>query len=324
MRYLVTGGAGFVGSHLVDRLLARGDQVVCVDNFNDYYAPERKRQNIRAALTQPGYSLAEVDIRDADALAQVFAEHRPQKVAHLAAMAGPRPSIQNPSLYEQVNIAGTVNILENARRHAVEAFLLASTSSVYGASPTPWQEDATSTDRPLSPYAATKKACEVLAYTFHQLYNMPTTVVRFFTVYGPRGRPDMTPHLFVDNMVRDQPFTLFNGGEGLYRDYTYVDDIVSGIVAALDKAYPYEIFNLGNAQPVLMKDFVEQLEEITGLKARIDAVPLPATDPAITFADTSKAQRMLGYNPQTNVVSGLLRFWEWYKQEVGGATARNT
>ena len=182
MRYLVTGGAGFVGSHLVDALLARGDQVVCVDNFNDYYTPQRKRRNILGALNQPGYTLAEVDFRDAEALEQVFATHRPHKVAHIGAMAGPRPSIERPSLYEQVNVAGTVNMLELSRRYDVECFLVASTSSVYGASPTPWNEDV-ATDRPLSPYAATKKACEVLAYTFHQLYSMPTTVVRFFTVY---------------------------------------------------------------------------------------------------------------------------------------------
>lgn len=317
MRYLVTGGAGFVGSNLVDRLLSQGDQVVCVDNFNDYYAPERKRQNIRSALANPNYTLVEADIRDSEAMKALFEEYHPQKIAHLAAMAGPRPSILNPVLYEQVNIAGTVNLLELARTHKAECFLLASTSSVYGASPTPWSETV-STDRPLSPYAATKKAAEVLAYTFHQLYGVPTTVVRFFTVYGPRGRPDMTPHLFVNKMMRDEPFTLFNGGENLYRDYTYVDDIVSGITAALERAYPYEIFNLGNAQPVLMKDFVEILEELTGKRALIERVPLPATDPPITFADTSKARDMLGYAPQTSVEEGLRRFWKWYQQEVLG------
>lgn len=313
MRYLVTGGAGFVGSHLVERLLARGDEVICLDNFNDYYAPDRKRNNIQFASQQSGYTLIEGDIRDGELIASLFENYKPQKVAHLAAMAGPRPSIKDPMLYEQVNVAGTVNLLEQARRHDVQAFLLASTSSVYGASPTPWREDESDTNHPLSPYAATKKACEVLAYTFHQIYKMPTTVVRFFTVYGPRGRPDMTPHLFVNKMVKGEPFTLFNGGDNLYRDYTYVADIVSGVVSALDKAYPYEIFNLGNATPVLMRTFVEQLEEVTGLKALIDAVPLPATDPSITFADTSKAQRMLDYKPQTHVLEGLEQFWKWYK-----------
>src|SRR5262245_15951255 len=222
MRYLVTGGAGFVGSHLGDALLARGDQVICVDNFNDYYSPARKRRNIAAALDHAGYTLVEGDFRDLAAMEQVFAAHRPDRVAHIGAMAGPRPSVERPLLYEEVNVRGTGNLLELAGGYDVKGFVFASTSSVYGAAPTPWSEDL-STDRPLSPYAATKKAAEVLAYTFHYLYNMPTRVVRFFTVYGPRGRPDMTPYLFVDAMVKHKPITLFNGGVGVHRDWTYVD-----------------------------------------------------------------------------------------------------
>jgi UDP-glucuronate 4-epimerase len=315
MTYLVTGGAGFVGSHLVEALLRRGERVVCVDNFTSYYSAERKRQNLAWALGQPGFTLAEADIRDAEALAAIFSAHRPRRVAHLAAMPGPRPSIANPALYEAVNVGGTVHMLELARRHEVEGFLLASTSSVYGKAKTPFAEDDP-TDRPLSPYAATKKAAEVLAYTFHSLYAMPTSVVRFFTVYGPRGRPDMTPYLFVDRMVRNQPIVLFNGGEDLFRDYTYVDDIVAGVQAALDRASGYEIFNLGNSRPVEMRRFVGLLEQITGLRAEVEARPLPATEPPITFADTEKAGRLLGFESSTDVEEGLAHFWAWYRAEV--------
>lgn len=315
MTYLITGGAGFIGSHLVEALLRRGEQVVCVDNFTSYYNPECKRRNLAWALEQPGFTLAEADIRDADGLAAIFAAHKPRRVAHLAAMPGPRPSIANPALYEAVNVGGSVHMLELARKHQVERFLLASTSSVYGrTSKTPFEE-TDRTDTPLSPYAATKKAAEVLAYTFHSLYGMPTSVVRFFTVYGPRGRPDMTPYLFVDKMVRGQPFVLFEGGVNLFRDYTYVDDIVTGVQAALDKATGYEIFNLGNSQPVEMRHFVGLLEQITGLPALIEAQPLPATEPPITFASTEKAGRLLGFESSVNVEEGLARFWDWYRAE---------
>jgi UDP-glucuronate 4-epimerase len=316
MTYLVTGGAGFIGSHLVEALLRRGERVVCVDNFTSYYSPERKRRNLAWASTQPGFTLAEADIRDAEALAAIFASHRPRRVAHLAAMPGPRPSIANPALYEAVNVGGTVNLLELARHHEVETFLLASTSSVYGRAPTTPFSEGDPTDQPLSPYAATKKAAEVLAYTFHSLYAIPTSVVRFFTVYGPRGRPDMTPHLFVDKMVRNEPFVLFEGGKNLFRDYTYVDDIVGGVQAALDGARGYEIFNLGNSQPVEMHRFVALLEQITGLQALIEERPLPPTEPPITYANTEKAGRLLGFESGVNVEEGLQRFWAWYRAEI--------
>ncbi len=318
MTYLVTGAAGFIGSHLVEALLRRGERVIGVDNFTSYYNPERKRRNLAWASEQPGFTLAEADIRDAPALAAIFEAHKPRRVAHLAALPGPRPSIADPSLYEQVNVGGTVHILELTRRHQVESFMLASTSSVYGKSAKLPFEEGDPTDRPLSPYAATKKAAEVLAYTFHSLYGTPTAVVRFFTVYGPRGRPDMTPHLFVDKMVRGEPFTLFEGGVGLFRDYTYVDDIVAGVSAALDRPQPYEIYNLGNSQPVEMRHFVALLEQITGLKALVETRPLPATEPPITFASTEKAGRLLGFESSTNVEAGLARFWEWYQAEVMG------
>ncbi len=317
MRYLVTGGAGFVGSHLADALLARGDEVVCVDNFNDYYSPARKRRNIEGALAQPGYTLVEADFRDLVAMEQIFETHRPTKIAHIGAMAGPRPSVERPLLYEEVNVRGTVTMLDLARRYDAQGFVLASTSSVYGLAPTPWSEDL-ATDRPLSPYAATKKAAEVLAYTFHYLHKLPTRVVRFFTVYGPRGRPDMTPYLFVDAMVKRKPITLFNGGTGVYRDWTYVDDIVAGVIAALDTDIPFETFNLGNSSPVQLSDFIALLEQITDLEAIIDSKPLPAADPPITYANVDKARSLLGFEPHTSLEEGLGRFWIWYQAEVLG------
>jgi UDP-glucuronate 4-epimerase len=315
MRYLVTGGAGFIGSHLADALLARGDEVICVDNFNDYYSPARKRRNIALALANPHYTLIEGDFRDVEAMERLFATRRPDKVAHLGAMAGPRPSVERPLLYEEVNVRGTVNLLDLARRHAVQGFVLASTSSVYGTAPTPWSEDL-ATDRPLSPYAATKKAAEVLAYTFHNLYQMPTRVVRFFTVFGPRGRPDMTPYVFVDAMIKHKPITLFNGGVGVYRDWTYVDDIVAGVVAALDSDIGFDIFNLGNSSPVQLCDFIALVEKVTDLEAIVDAKPLPAADPPITYANVDKARRLLGFQPKTSLEAGLERFWSWYQAEV--------
>lgn len=314
MRYLITGGAGFIGSHVADALLARGAEVVCVDNFNDYYSPTRKRRNIVQAQTMPGYTLAEADLRDSAALERIFAEYRPERVAHLGAMAGPRPSMQNPALYEDVNIRGTLNLLGLAGRYGIRGLVLASTSSVYGLSPTPWSEDSP-TDRPLSYYAATKKAAEVLAYTAQRQYGTPTRIVRFFTVYGPRGRPDMTPHLFVDAMREGRPITLFNRGVGVYRDWTYVDDIVAGVIAALDADFAFDIFNLGNSNPVQLIDFVTTLERITGLQATVADQPLPPADPPATYANIEKATRMLGFQPRVPIEEGLARFWEWYQRE---------
>jgi UDP-glucuronate 4-epimerase len=325
MTYLVTGGAGFIGSHLCETLLGRGEQVIALDNFNDYYDPQRKRRNIAALLGRPGFTLWEGDLRDPAGLQALFERHRPSHIAHLAGMANPRYSIQYPLLYSDVNVGGTVNLWECAARGGVRAFVQASTSSVYGASPTPWTE-TTATDRPLSPYAATKKAAEVLCYTFHYQTGIPTRVVRFFTVYGPKGRPDMTPSIFVEAMRRGQPITLFNGGEGVYRDWTYIDDIVSGVVATLDSDLPYEIFNLGNSQPVMLRSFIDTLQAITGMEAIINPQPLPAADPSITFADTSKARSLLGWAPTTDIEVGLERYWEWYlaEQANGSSTSKET
>lgn len=320
MRYLITGGAGFIGSHLCEALLKAGHEVIALDNFNDYYNPERKRRNVLAAQVHAAYTLVEADIRDIDALERIFQEQRPQRIAHLAAMANPRFSLRFPLLYEEVNVRGSLNLMLLAGQYQVERFLLASTSSVYGLSPTPWSEDSP-TDQPLSYYAATKKAAEVLAYTFYRQYNISTAIVRFFTVYGPRGRPDMTPSLFVEPMLRGEPITLFNGGVGVHRDWTYVDDIVRGVLAALHADIGYEIFNLGNSQPVQLIDFIAALERVTGLKAIIHAEPLPAADPPMTYANVEKAGRMLGFEPLTSVNEGLAYFWAWYRDEILATTS---
>jgi UDP-glucuronate 4-epimerase len=267
-------------------------------------------------MHHPRFTLVEGDIRDVEALTHVFAEYQPTHVAHLAAMAGPRYSVQHPLLYEEVNVRATMHVLDLARRYAVKGMAIASTSSVYGALPTPWDESQ-SADRPLSPYAATKRAAELLAYTYHYQYGVPTRVLRFFTVYGPRGRPDMTPSLFVDKMRQGQPITLFNGGEGVYRDWTYVADIVSGVIAALHCDVPFDVYNLGNSSPVELIAFVRLLERITGLTALIDNQPLPAADPPRTFANITKAQVHLGFQPQTPLEVGLANFWEWYCGEYG-------
>jgi UDP-glucuronate 4-epimerase len=316
MRVLVTGGAGFIGSHAVDALLARGDEVVCVDNFNDYYSPERKHKNLAQARTSPSFRLFESDIRDFETMAQVFATEEPQKVLHMAAMAGVRNSVRSPLVYEEVNVRGTLSLLELAATRGVADFVLASTSSVYGASrEIPFKEDNPAM-HPLAPYPATKRACELLAHVYHNLYGLRCTALRLFSVYGPRGRPDMTPYLFTEAISQGREITLFDEGRP-QRDWTYVDDIVSGLLAALDADCQYEIINLGNSRPVVMRDFVSIIEGLLHREARIVSPPLPATEPPITYADTSKARRLLGYDPTTSVEEGMEEFVRWYRQEAG-------
>jgi UDP-glucuronate 4-epimerase len=317
MRYLVTGGAGFVGSHLADALLARGNEVVCVDNFSDYYSPARKRSNIAAALAQPGYTLVEADIRDDAAIDAAFASHRPDKVAHMAAMGSISYSVRHPKLYEEVNIRGTLNVLDSARRHQVQSVVLASTSSIYGRTDKVPFVETDSTDRPLAPYPASKKADEVIAAAYHTSYGLASICVRFFNVYGPRGRPDMTPYMFTDAIANGRPITLYDGGRPR-RDWTYIDDIVAGIVAALGADVGYEIFNLGRGQPVVMRDFVTIIERLVGKQAQIVEAPLPANEALVTYADVSKARKLLGYDPQVSIGAGLERFWAWYQAEVLG------
>jgi len=315
MRIMVTGGAGFIGSHTVDALLARGDDVVCVDDFNDYYSPQRKRSNLSQAHASPSFQLYEKDIRDFQEMERIFATEAPQKVIHLAAMAGVRYSVRFPLLYEEVNVKGTLNLLELASQHGVYSFVLASTSSVYGASrDIPFKEDNAAV-KPLAPYPATKRACELLAYVYHNLHGLRCTALRLFTVYGPRGRPDMTPYLFTEAISQGREITLFDEGRP-QRDFTYIEDIIAGVLAALDADPEYEIINLGNSKPIVMRDFVTLIEELLGRKAKIISPPLPPSEPPITYADISKARRLLGYDPTTSVEDGIRHFTEWYRQEV--------
>jgi UDP-glucuronate 4-epimerase len=310
----VTGGAGFIGSHLIDRLLDRGVDVVCFDDFNDFYDPAIKRANIQQHLKSPHYRLIEGDIRDTEALASIFAEHRFDKIVHLAARAGVRPSLDQPFLYEDVNIKGTMNLLELAHKHHVSQFVFASSSSVYGANTKVPFSELDRIDRTVSPYAATKYAGELMCYTYHHLYGSPTTCLRFFTVYGPRQRPEMAIHKFVAAIHSGKPIPFFGDGSTA-RDYTYIDDIIQGVLATIDRPYPFEVFNLGESATITLKGLVEALEQVTGKKANVHPLPLQPGDVEITYADVSKARELLGYNPTTPVVEGLKRFNDWF---VGG------
>jgi UDP-glucuronate 4-epimerase len=315
MEILVTGGAGFIGSHTVEALLARGERVIALDNFNDYYSPERKHRNVAPFMSNPNFRLVHTDLRDRAALEHLFTTEPIRRIVHLAAMAGPRPSVDNPALYEEVNVRGTLNLLELAVRQGVHHFVFGSSSSVYGADAgVPYREDAR-TDRPLSPYAATKKMAEVLLYTFHYLYGLPTTVLRFFTVYGPRGRPDMAVYLFTDWIARGQPVRLYGDGtQG--RDYTYVTDTVAGVLAALDRPSDYQVYNLGDSSPQSNASLIKLIEAELGQEAIIRKLDYPSSDPQLTWADITRARQDLGYNPQVPLEEGVHRFVEWYRRET--------
>ena len=313
MLFLVTGGAGFIGSHLVDRLLNRGDEVICVDDFDDFYDPAIKRGNIRSHLKSPKYRVIETDIRNIDRLTKIFNENRIDKIVHLAARAGVRPSLEQPLLYEDVNIKATMYLLELARQHKVQQFVFASSSSVYGANTkVPFSEEDR-IDRTVSPYAATKYAGELMCYTYNHLYGIPTTCLRFFTVYGPRQRPEMAIHKFTQLMYDGKPIPFFGDGTTA-RDYTYIDDIIQGLTASIDRPYPFEVFNLGESSTVTLKDLVERIEAASGRRAQLHRMPLQPGDVEITYADVSRARRLLDYKPTTPIEKGLASFIEWFEQ----------
>jgi UDP-glucuronate 4-epimerase len=314
MTVLVTGGAGFIGSHLTRALLARGERVVCLDNFDPFYDPGRKRANVAAFLRDPRYTLIEGDIRSPATVQEVFARHRPARVAHLAAMAGIPPSVRDPMLYEQVNIGGTVQVLQAAREFGTRTFLLASSSSVYGATQrVPFREDDPA-DRPLAPYAAAKRAAELMAYSFSYLHGLRVIVTRFFNAYGPAIRPDLAVYRFTRAVHRGEPLTLYGDGS-IQRDYTYVEDTVGGVVAGLDWEGDYEIVNLGNSYPVSIRDLIRAIEQVVGRPAIIDSRPALAADAPVTYADLGKARRLLGYAPATPLADGLARVYDWYRRE---------
>lgn len=314
MRVFVTGAAGFVGSRLARVLLERGDEVVGFDNLDGYYALVHKERHLADLLPQPCFTFVRGDLREAATLRELLAEHRPDAVAHLAAMSAVRYSVQHPLIYGEVNVQGSVNLLDAARQIGQPRVIMASSSSVYGSdTPVPFQESAPA-DRPLAPYPASKRAMELFAHTYHHLWSLPITILRFFNVYGPHGRPDMMPWRWTEQILRGETLTLYDGGR-LKRDWTYVDDIVGGICAALDAGLPWETINVACGRPVENRYFVDVLERLLERKAQCVETTAPASEPPILFADISKARRLLGYEPRVPVEEGLRRFVEWYRAQ---------
>ncbi|MCB9377267.1 MAG: GDP-mannose 4,6-dehydratase [Holophagales bacterium] len=309
---LVTGGAGFIGSHTTRRLVGRGDRVTVLDDFNDFYDPGLKRANMARLLAGGGVELVEGDIRDAALVDRLFSERRFDAVVHLAARAGVRPSLAEPILYEEVNCIGTLRLLEAARAHGPSNFVFASSSSVYGINEkVPFAEDDP-VDLPISPYATTKRAGELLCFNYSHLYGLRTSCLRFFTVYGPSQRPEMAIAKFTDLIARGETVPLFGTGQ-TRRDYTFIDDIVDGVVASLDLAPKFEIFNLGGSQTTTLIDLVHGIAGELGVEPRIEMLPEQPGDVPITFADVDKARKMLGYEPKVPIREGLARYVAWYR-----------
>jgi UDP-glucuronate 4-epimerase len=314
VNFLVTGGAGFIGSHVCERLLHSGHHVWAIDDLNDFYDPKLKQQNIRElqSMAKP-FEFIHGDITDRAALEEAFGSVTFDQVIHLAARAGVRPSVENPALYQRVNVEGTTNLLEAARRAKVKKITIASSSSVYGTnSKVPFAE-IDPVKQPISPYAASKLACEALGYVYHHLYGMDIAMLRFFTVYGPRQRPDLAIHKFAKLISAGKPIPVFGDGSTA-RDYTFVSDTVDGVIACTDKEFGYEIFNLGESQTVTLKRLIELLESTLGKKAVIDRQPPQPGDVPITYADISKAQRRIGYNPYIKIDQGITVFIDWFRR----------
>lgn len=309
MTTLITGGAGFIGSRLALTLRAQGEQVIILDNFNDYYDPALKRANAALFDADDDAVVVEGDIRDAEVVERIVREHGVQRVAHLAAMAGVR-NTEAALLYNAVNVTGSINVLEAARKHGVRQVVLGSTSSVYGSTPQIPFVETDAADRPLAPYPASKRSSEIWGHSYNHLYNLNVTCLRFFNVYGPHGRPDMMPMRVIKAIRQGEPVTLFDAGK-LSRDWTYVDDIVDGVVAALERPLGYDIINLGYGAPMSMIDFVDYFEHLSGTTVERINVPAPPTDVPITFCNNEKARRLLDFAPKVPVREGLRRTWEW-------------
>jgi UDP-glucuronate 4-epimerase len=318
MRVLVTGGAGFIGSHLVEKLLAAGHEVVILDDFNDFYDPQIKHANIEGFAKDA--TVCHIDLRDSSSVRSLFHREKVDAIAHLAARAGVRPSIQQPRLYYDTNVTGTLHLLEAARVTGIERFIFASSSSVYGASKTsPFSEDQHLTQT-LSPYGATKVAGEFLCSTYSHLYQMRVVALRYFTVYGPRQRPDLAIHQFTRRIYTGQPIDQFGDGS-TRRDYTYIDDVIQGTVAALDYEGPrYDVFNLGESETIQLKELISAIENALGKKAIINRLPEQLGDMPLTCADISKARKLLGYKPTTRLSDGLPRFIDWFFRSQRGSS----
>ena len=314
MRVLVTGVAGFIGMHCAQRLAARGDEVIGVDNLSPYYSVDLKRDRLK----QLSIEFHELDIADAAGLAQVFEKTKPQAVLHLAAQAGVRYSLENPAAYVETNLVGFANLLECCRRHPPRHLVFASSSSVYGNNPElPWSERQ-NVDHPISLYAATKKSNELMAHVYSHLFGLHATGLRYFTVYGPWGRPDMSPMLFASAIMEGRPIQVFNHGD-MQRDFTYVDDIVEGSLRVLDRPARYAVYNIGNHQPVRLLDYIAQMESALGRKAKLDMKPMQPGDVKSTYADTSALREAVGFAPSTPLAEGLRRFAAWFKRYYGHA-----
>lgn len=312
---LVTGAAGFIGSHLVERLLAEGDRVIGVDSFDPFYPRAVKERNLAVARAYPHFRLVELDVRETAELAQLMRSERVTRVAHLAARAGVRPSVADPQAYFDLNVMGTVSLLEACRQAGIGRVVFASSSSVYGNREGAFREEDP-TDRPISPYAASKKAGEAICYTYHHLTGMAVTCVRLFTVYGPRQRPDLAIHKFARLMLRGEPIPFYGDGS-MRRDYTYVTDTVAGISAALERDSGYRIYNLGRSDPISLAELVAHLERALGCAARLDRRPPPPGDVIATCADIRRAATELGYLPEISIEEGLRRFAAWLREEDG-------
>lgn len=315
MKVLITGGAGFIGSHVCEAVLKKGHDVICVDNFNNYYDPKIKEENIAACLKNSSFTLRKTDITCFEELDHIFKEEAEiEVVIHLAARAGVRPSIENPLLYEQVNVRGTLNLLELCKKYQVRKFVFGSSSSVYGENKKVPFSESDPLPNMVSPYAVTKRAAEMLCQLYHDLHGIDMVCLRLFTVYGPRGRPEMAAYLFSQGIDQGKEIQVFGDGT-TERDYTYVADIVEGIIACLGKDFGFEIINLGNSSPISLKKFVSVAEKVVGKKAIIKRLPMQNGDVTRTYADISKAKKLIGYSPQTNIEKGMKKVFEWYQKE---------
>ena len=317
MKVLITGGAGFIGSATAKQLMDRGDRVALIDNFNDYYDPQLKHDRIKIFLKdyKGKFVLYKGDIRDVKFLEKVFQKEKPVKVIHLAAMAGVRNSLENPALYADINIMGTVNLLELSVKHKIKNFVYASSSSVYGNNKKFPFSEKDNVDTPISPYAATKKADELLAHVYSHIYKLPTTGLRYFTVYGPWGRPDMALFLFTKNLFSGKPILVNNHGK-MSRNFTYVDDIASGTITTLDADLPYAVMNIGGDRENTLIEFIGEIEKNVGKKAKMKMMPLPPGDVISTVADIKKLRQM-GWKPTTRINKGIKNFVEWYQEYYG-------
>jgi len=309
---LVTGGAGFIGSHLCERLLREGIQTICLDNFDDFYEPAIKHRNIQAMTASPYFDKIEGDIRDLALVRDLVERFQPDGIIHLAARAGVRPSIENPWLYEEVNIRGTLSILQICRDFEIRRLVFASSSSVYGEkTEIPFSEDDPA-DRPISPYGATKRAGEILCYTYHRLYDIDVACLRFFTAFGPRQRPEMAIHKFTRLIDHGETIPMYGEGDSM-RDYTYIDDIVDGLFKALVKNRGYQIYNLGESRTTKLIDLIHMIERALGKQAAIERLPDQPGDVPVTCANVTKARELLGYNPRVDIKEGIDRFVTWYR-----------